>query len=363
MPSRPDICSTIKVKNSDPAHLADYGPGKRIRGDFMGEKKKVGRRGFVQGVLAAGMASRVPGQDGGTPLARAKASGRSNVFESFKVATVTQRSQPASPEKNLEQMQPWIKQAQETGAQLVAFPELSVTGYVTTPDIWAASEPVPGPSVEVLARYARESGLVIAAGIAERDRDIVYDTYVFVGPEGYLGKSRKIHIPPAEVGYWRGGGVPPVIDIGLARVGVNICFDNWLPESSRLVGLQGAEIIFAPYVWAVGEWGSSPNHLKRNRSWKDYASRTFPARAIDNGAFLVAVNSCGPVPNGSRTYYGNPVVMVYSPMGELVAESPDEAGDEVMVLAELDRDILVRRRSQSVFHPRFRRPELYDLLS
>ena len=156
--------------------------------------------------------------------------------------------------------------------------------------------------------------------------------------------------------------MPPVIDIGLARVGVNICFDNWLPESSRLVALQGAEIIFAPYVWAVGEWASPPDHVKRNRGWKDYSSRTFPARAIDNGAFFVAVNSCGPVPNGSRTYYGNPVAMIYSPMGELVAESPDHAGEEVMVVAELDRDIMVSRRSQSVFHPRFRRPELYELL-
>ena len=47
---------------------------------------------------------------------------------------------------------------------------------------------------------------MLAAGIAENDRDIVYNTYVIVGPDGYIGKSRKIHIPPAEVGYWRGGG-------------------------------------------------------------------------------------------------------------------------------------------------------------
>ena len=95
---------------------------------------------------------------------------------------------------------------------------------------------------------------MLAAGIAENDRDIVYNTYVIVGPDGYIGKSRKIHIPPAEVGYWRGGGIPPVIDIGPAKVGVNICFDNWLPESGRMVALQGAEVILAPYVWSVGDW-------------------------------------------------------------------------------------------------------------
>ena len=180
----------------------------------MGEGRKVSRRGFVQAALAVGVTSGLPAQSGTTPLIRAEENGRSSVFESFRLAAVTQRSQPASPEKNLDAMGPWIEQARDAGVQLVAFPELSVTGYVTTPDIWTASEPIPGPSVKVLEDYARKSGLVIAAGIAERDRDIVYDTYVFVGPDGYLGKSRKIHIPPAEVGYWRGGGVPPVIDIG-----------------------------------------------------------------------------------------------------------------------------------------------------
>jgi predicted amidohydrolase len=56
-------------------------------------------------------------------------------------------------------------------------------------------------------------------------------------------------------------------------------------------------------------------------------------------------------------------VLVYSPLGQLVAESPDDADDEVMVVADLDRELLVERRSQAVFHPRFRRPELYGMLA
>jgi predicted amidohydrolase len=284
-------------------------------------------------------------------------------MKSFRLAAVAMRSQPVSPEKNLEHMPRWLAQASEQGADVVCFPELSVTGYVTTPQIWEAAEPVPGRSTRRLEALAKQFGLTIAAGIAEMDRGIVYDTYVFVAPHGYLGKSRKMHIPPAEVGYWRGGGEPPVLDLAVARAGVNICFDNWLPESSRLVALQGAEVIFAPYVWAVGEWGNPPDHARRNRAWKEYARRTFPARAIDNGVFFVALNSVGPVPNGARQYYGNPVVLIYDPLGQLVAESPDHAADEVMVVADLDRKLLVQRRSQGVFHPRFRRPEIYRRLS
>jgi predicted amidohydrolase len=79
--------------------------------------------------------------------------------------------------------------------------------------------------------------------------------------------------------------------------------------------------------------------------------------------FFVALNSVGPVPNGARQYYGNPVVLIYDPLGQLVAESPDHAADEVMVVADLDRKLLVQRRSQGVFHPRFRRPEIYRRLS
>jgi N-carbamoylputrescine amidase len=147
--------------------------------------------------------------------------------------------------------------------------------------------------------------------------------------------------------------------LGPARAGVNICFDNWLPESSRLVALQGAEIIFAPYVWAVRPAG---DHTAQNRAWKAYARKTFPARAIDNGVFFVALNACGPSPNGATTYHGNPVVMAYSPLGDLIAESPDEAMVEVMVTIDIDPKLLAARRSQSVFHPRFRRPEIYRLL-
>jgi predicted amidohydrolase len=281
-------------------------------------------------------------------------------MQAFRLAAVTMRSVPASPAQNLPATEAWVKRAKAAGAQMVCFPELSVTGYLTAPGIWEAAEAVPGPSTRELERMARSSGLLVAAGIAEKDRGIVYDTYVFCGPEGYIGKSRKMHIPPAEVGYWRGGGTLPVIDLGIARAGVNICFDNWLPESSRLVGLQGAEIIFAPYVWSVGPPG---DHGARNRAWKAYARKTFPARAIDNGVFFVAVNACGPSPNGARTYHGNPVAVIYSPSGDLLAESADDADGEVMVTVDLNPKLLAARRSQSVFHPRFRRPEIYGSLA
>ena len=75
-----------------------------------------------------------------------------------------------------------------------------------------------------------------------------------------------------------------------------------------------------------------------------------------------AVNACGPVTNGRETSYGNPVVLSYCPLGESVAESPDGASDETVVIADLDHELLVERRSQGAFHPRFRRRELHRSL-
>lgn len=286
-------------------------------------------------------------------------------MRSFRLAVVAMRSRPVSPDANLEHMRRWLARAREEGASVACFPELGVTGYVTAPEIWEAAEPVPGPSTTTLEALAGEFDLTIAAGIAEIDRGVVYNAYVFVSPEGYVGRSRKLHVPPLEAGFWRGGGAPPALDIGVARAGVNICFDNWLPESARLVALQGAEVIFSPFVWPVGDWGDAPpDHRARNRAWKDYAQRTFPARAIDNGVFLVALNAVGPVDdNRGRPSFSNPIVLVYDPLGELVAESPDDASDELMVVADLDRERLVERRSSLGFHPRYRRPEIYASLS
>lgn len=201
----------------------------------MTEKKGAGfrRRDFVRGavgsVVSAPFLSGIRGQNRGSPQGNSNRNyWNGGLFESFRVASISSRNWPASPEKNLESHKKWVSQAREAGAKLAVFPELSVTGYLTTPDIWKVAEPIPGPSTARLEELARRSEMVIAAGIAEKDRDFVYDTYVFVGPQGYIGKSRKMHIPIPEVGYWKGGGIPPVIDIGLARVGVNVCFDNWL---------------------------------------------------------------------------------------------------------------------------------------
>ena len=102
------------------------------------------------------------------------------------------------------------------------FPELVVHGHCT-PNTWQLAEPVPdGPSVARLAKIAKRHRLVLAAGMSEKERDIVYNTQVVVGPDGYIGKQRKLHLSRDEAFHYKGGRELPVFDVGPCKVGIVI---------------------------------------------------------------------------------------------------------------------------------------------
>jgi predicted amidohydrolase len=92
------------------------------------------------------------------------------------------------------------------------------------------AEPVPaGPSVQRLIQLARQLRLFLCVGLSEKERDIVYNTQVQVGPEGYIGKQRKLHLSRDETFYYKGGRDLPIFDIGSCKLGIVICYDNQFP--------------------------------------------------------------------------------------------------------------------------------------
>ena len=99
-----------------------------------------------------------------------------------------------------------------------------------------------------LERVAAEEKICICAGIAEDDRGIHYNTQFIVGPEGYVGKQRKVHPSQDEYFYFRGGTELPVFDLPFARVGIVICYDNLLPEVPRCLAVAGAELLLSPHA-------------------------------------------------------------------------------------------------------------------
>ena len=119
-------------------------------------------------------------------------------MQSIRVAAVSMNSPFGKTAEILDRIGGFCEQAAAERADLVLFPELVVHGHCT-PNTWELAEPVPdGPSVRRLAEFAARRKLFISAGLSEKERDVVYNTQVLLGPDGFIGKQRKIHLSRDE---------------------------------------------------------------------------------------------------------------------------------------------------------------------
>jgi predicted amidohydrolase len=125
-------------------------------------------------------------------------------MQAMRVAAVSMNGLPGEPSRVLGAIDGWCERAAAAKADLVLFPELVVHGHCT-PNTWELAEPVPeGPSTRALSELARRHRLVLSSGLSEKKRDIVYNTQVLAGPDGYIGKQRKLHLSRDEVNYYKG---------------------------------------------------------------------------------------------------------------------------------------------------------------
>jgi predicted amidohydrolase len=146
-----------------------------------------------------------------------------------------------------------IREAAATGSRLIVLPELANTGYVfdSSEEAMRLGEAVPGgPSAQAWGALARELGIYLVAGIAEREDDTLYNSALVTGPDGYIGTYRKGHLWGRENLFFTKGNLGfPVFDTSLGKIGVAICYDGWFPESFRQLALKGAEIVCIPTNW------------------------------------------------------------------------------------------------------------------
>lgn len=147
----------------------------------------------------------------------------------------------------------FIEAAAERGAELVVLPELANTGYVFRDKHEATdlAEPVPGgETTMVWSEIAAQRKLFIVAGIAERDGGALYNSAVIIGPDGYLGRFRKVHLWGDEKRFFDPGDLGfPVFQAPFGRMGVAICYDGWFPETYRSAAIQGVDILCVPTNW------------------------------------------------------------------------------------------------------------------
>jgi len=138
------------------------------------------------------------------------------------------------------------------------------------------AEAIPGPSSDFFADQAKRNQTHIVVSLYERDKHLVYNTAILVGPTGQLiGKYRKVCLPHGEVEKGIAPGYEyPVFDTSIGKIGMMVCYDGFFPEVARELSNRGAEII----AWPV--WGCNP--------------KLAAARAAENHIYLVSSTFMAP---------------------------------------------------------------------
>jgi len=284
----------------------------------------------------------------------------------FRIALVQHCSVAGDVRGNVQQVVRWARKAARAGAALVCFPELNLTGHAGHPAMVAHAQSVPdGPCVTRLMELAAELKMYICAGIAEDERGVFYNTQFIVGPEGFVGKQRKVHLSRDEYFYFRGGTALPVFDLPLGRVGIVICFDNEVPEVSRCLAVGGAELLLCPHAARFGKWPADAKGRRQAvEGQKQHWRLVHCCRAYDNGCYVALCNTAGRSAVGLRGVEANHAggCMVIGPSGQVVTESRSRDIRDEMVLADLKAEAVTQRRMQPCFNLRTRRVEVFGRL-
>lgn len=199
------------------------------------------------------------------------------------------------PDENLATMSEKMEEAAAGGAQLIVFPECAVTGYCfdSLEEARPLAQPIPGPACDSIARTCQQLDVYAIFGMLETDGDDVFNACTLVGPSGVIGSYRKIHLPGLGIDRFVTAGNRPfqVHEAAGLKLGMNICYDGSFPESSRIMALQGADLVVLPTNWPPGA--------------ECFAAHVINTRAMENGIFYIAVNRIGtergfPFIGGSR---------------------------------------------------------------
>ncbi len=230
-------------------------------------------------------------------------------------------------------------------ADLVVLPELCTTGYTFADraELAGLAEPVPGgPSVQALMRISAETGMTIAAGIAENAGDRLYNSAVLVGAGGFVGLYRKVHLFDREITLFDPGDLGfPVFEAAGARIGLMICFDWRYPESARSLALNGADVI------------AHPSNLVMPQCQD--AMRT---RCLENHLLAATANRIGREQRAGVTYAFTGRSQIVGFFGERLARAEPHA--EAWIEAEVEPERARERRLGRIPDIlRHRRPEAY----
>jgi beta-ureidopropionase len=258
----------------------------------------------------------------------------------------------------IEKHLPLVEDAGKQGVQVLCLQELFYGPYFCAEQKtrwYELTEQIPdGPTTKQFQDIARRHGMVIVLPIYEvENTGVYYNTAAVIDADGkYLGKYRKHHIPQVAPGFWEkyyfrpGNTGYPVFQTAVGKVGVYICYDRHFPEGARILGLNGAEIVFNPSATVAG----LSEYL-----WK----LEQPAHAVANGYFVGAINRVGiEAPWNIGEFYGQSYFC--DPRGRFVVEASRDKDE--LVVADLNLDLIKEVRDTWQFY-RDRRPETYGTIT
>ncbi|MEM2987847.1 MAG: carbon-nitrogen hydrolase family protein [Candidatus Bathyarchaeia archaeon] len=268
--------------------------------------------------------------------------------EKFLIALAQISCQRGDKKANIRRIEEYAAKAKQDGAELVIFPELSLTGYTVRDELFDLAEVIPGPSTNAVIKIAKKHETHIVFGmpeLSEKTQATIYNSAVLVGPEGYIGKYRKIHLPTHSVfeekRYFRPGYHVGAFSTGIGKIGLIICYDIFFPEVCRLTRLEGAQMIVCV--------SASPAVRK------SFFETLTVARAIENAAFLAYVNLVG-IEDGLQFWGGSRLI---APNGKIIAKAKYD--EEDLVVGEVNYTDI---KSVEAFVPTLKdlRPELFGKL-
>lgn len=280
------------------------------------------------------------------------------LVDRVRVSLVQLTCEPLDPRANAARMAEHVlTEAREHEADLVVFPELATTGYVRSArddafaeQLYASSEPVPGPSTELLAEVARETGTHVVVGVSQRHAripEVLLNAAVLIDPDGEIaGVQHKVHACRDEKEYYVPGDRVEAFSTALGTIGLQLCYDVRFPELARVQALAGAELI-------VSLWASA---VQPGRVPTDSIIARCATRAMENALFFVGCNRTGV--DHEQVFYGRSAI-AGPDGGTLAASSTDR--EEAVRATLAGADLRAQRRYLTIF--RDRRPELYGPLT
>jgi len=230
-------------------------------------------------------------------------------------------------------------------SDVVVLPELFNTGYFFSSheQVRELAETIPeGKTTRALMKISRTKKMWIAAGLAEKSKDGIFNSSILVSPSGDVFTYRKIHLFNEEKIWFKPGDLGFLtVDTGKCRLGLMICFDWFFPESARTLALQGADIICHCANLVL-----------------PYCQDAMVTRCLENRVFAVTANRTGEDKAGDRILKFTGKSQITGPGGQILYRA--EAGSDEAGIVEIETQ-MARQKKINEYNDLFadRRPEFY----